>query len=319
MKDDLGDLRSDAPGLASATSQADTTAIRETPPRGEPQARRAWASASWSLIVLGVFLSGRAGTRQEGVAAAARGRSAATTPRDRRRGVDDGPRDDRGGGGEARRGVAERPREVGERVDEATAAEDTARRGHAAADEAAAAIARRRPEPMQETTEVVVQTLEELRDGFAALTRSGRDHRRSRSARRSTTTTRACTSSAATCAQAMLSYRGFFAFEDLEFVDPHLRFQAFLKLHNGVAGAREAYYDLRKGAPDEPRHGLRLEPPARRRGPYRRGWRRSSTAHPEFAPAWYELSRDYSVARLGHAVDRGQAGGEGGCSSASSS
>jgi len=93
------------------------------------------------------------------------------------------------------------------------------------------------------------------------------------------------------------SYLGLFNFE-LEYVDPHYRFQTFLKVQEGRAGAREIYNELVDMKPadtsrayaaallfDAPQRIVRLN--------------EHIAAYPDFAPAYYELSRDFSQARLG--------------------
>ncbi|MFV1958210.1 MAG: hypothetical protein ACC662_02230, partial [Planctomycetota bacterium] len=98
-------------------------------------------------------------------------------------------------------------------------------------------------------------------------------------------------------AGAMQSYRGYFGFDGLEFVDPHLRYQALLKIQGGASEAREVYYEMkrrRKDATTVFAWDLLLDP--KDRIPALEGFLEE---HPDFAPAWYALSRDFSVARLG--------------------
>jgi hypothetical protein len=93
------------------------------------------------------------------------------------------------------------------------------------------------------------------------------------------------------------SYLGYFNFA-LPYVDPHLRFQTFLRVQEGRVGAREVYQELVSQKPDDPVRPFALallyDPPERvtRLEAY-------IAEHPDFAPAYYELSRDFSQARLG--------------------
>jgi tetratricopeptide (TPR) repeat protein len=92
------------------------------------------------------------------------------------------------------------------------------------------------------------------------------------------------------------SYLGFLDF-DLDFVDPHLRFQTFLKVQEGRAGAREIYAALKR------RHDrpvveyawiLLLDKNDRLRR-----LKAFLERNPGFGPAYYELSREFSEDRLG--------------------
>jgi hypothetical protein len=92
------------------------------------------------------------------------------------------------------------------------------------------------------------------------------------------------------------SYLAYFGF-DLDSLDPHLRYLDFLKLQEGRAGARESYQLIvQKAKSIVPGYAAILL------------WERDQriaklrefvTAHPDFAPAYYHLSEDYSAARLG--------------------
>ncbi len=93
------------------------------------------------------------------------------------------------------------------------------------------------------------------------------------------------------------AYLGFFDFA-LPYVDPHYRFQTFLKVQEGRAGAREIYNELVDQKPADVARAyaaallwdadVRIE-----------RLEAHVAAHPDFAPAYYELSRDFSQARLG--------------------
>ena len=92
------------------------------------------------------------------------------------------------------------------------------------------------------------------------------------------------------------AYQGYFQF-DLDFLDPHLRFQDFLKIQEGLEGARETYQLIEKrssGSICNLASALL--------------WDRSLRVkkidqfletHPDFGPAWYILSEDFSAVRLG--------------------
>ncbi|MEM9332593.1 MAG: caspase family protein [Pseudomonadota bacterium] len=91
-------------------------------------------------------------------------------------------------------------------------------------------------------------------------------------------------------------YLKYFAFGEQK-VDPHLRFQAVLKIQEGKAGAREVYRSLSQGRRDPTTlfSEILLQEPEER-------LRRLTSfveAFPEFTPAFYELSLEYSQARLG--------------------
>ncbi len=83
----------------------------------------------------------------------------------------------------------------------------------------------------------------------------------------------------------------------LDFVDPHLRFQQFLKVQEGREGAREVYEAIASRSPGTiPRLAASLL------------WDREIRVariekfletHPDFGPAYYLLSRDFSAERLG--------------------
>jgi hypothetical protein len=92
------------------------------------------------------------------------------------------------------------------------------------------------------------------------------------------------------------SYNAFFAFK-LDLLDPHIRYQTFLKIQEGRAGAREIYgamYEQDKRPLIDFARILLLEAPQRLE-------RLTSflAANPAFAPGYYELSREYSAARKG--------------------
>lgn len=92
------------------------------------------------------------------------------------------------------------------------------------------------------------------------------------------------------------SYNAFFAFK-LNFLDPHLRYQAFLKVQEGRAGAREIYgamYEQDRRPLIDFVRILLIDPPQRLDL-----LKTFLAANPEFAPGYYELSQEYSAARKG--------------------
>ncbi|MCR9104248.1 MAG: hypothetical protein NXI15_03080 [Gammaproteobacteria bacterium] len=92
------------------------------------------------------------------------------------------------------------------------------------------------------------------------------------------------------------SYLAYFR-SDLPILDPHLRFIEFLKVQEGTAGARETYNAVTAGSDGAmPTYArLLLRPPAQRIA----GLRQYLQDNPDFAPAAYHLSLEYSELRLG--------------------
>ena len=142
-----------------------------------------------------------------------------------------------------------------------------------------------------------MRTLESLKEGFDALTKQGgtiaeadRPEAHYHNAR--------VYEQRGDVALAMQSYRRYFASApDLAFLDPHLRYQALLKLQQGPGGARETYAELRRSDKSpivEFAAALLLEGDARTAA-----LDAYAAAHPDFAPAEYERSREVSVARVG--------------------
>jgi len=92
------------------------------------------------------------------------------------------------------------------------------------------------------------------------------------------------------------SYLRFFTFQH-DVVDPHSRYQQLLVIQEGRAAARRAYLEMEQTAENfvVPFMAVLLEPDEIR------VQRLSEFVdfHPEFAPAVWELSREYSKTRLG--------------------
>lgn len=97
-------------------------------------------------------------------------------------------------------------------------------------------------------------------------------------------------------AAARRSYLEYFN-SDLPQIDPHLRFISFLKVQEGTAGARETYNELtaRSSSP-VPNYTRRLLLNTERR---KEALKEYLAENPEFAPAAYHLSLEYSGNRLG--------------------
>ena len=92
------------------------------------------------------------------------------------------------------------------------------------------------------------------------------------------------------------SYNRFFSFK-LNFIDPHLRYQTFLKIQEGRAGAREIYhsmYEIDTSPVVEFARILLFDSPKRTEM-----LRKFIEDNPDFTPAYYELSREFSEARKG--------------------
>ena len=92
------------------------------------------------------------------------------------------------------------------------------------------------------------------------------------------------------------SYNSYFAFK-LDFIDPHLRYQTFLKIQEGSAGAREIYstiYERDSRPIVEFVRILLFNSPTRTKMLHDFILR-----NPDFTPAFYELSKEYSEIRKG--------------------
>ncbi len=96
--------------------------------------------------------------------------------------------------------------------------------------------------------------------------------------------------------KARQDYLKYFAFGEPQ-VDPHVRFQAVLKIQEGRGGAREVYNSFTQGRRDPTTlfAGILLEEREERV----RRLTAFTEAYPDFTPAYYALSRDFSAARVG--------------------
>tara|TARA_B110000003_G_C16634280_1_gene527801 strand:+ start:516 stop:2651 length:2136 start_codon:yes stop_codon:yes gene_type:complete len=92
------------------------------------------------------------------------------------------------------------------------------------------------------------------------------------------------------------SYNQYFSF-NLNYIDPHLRYQTFLKIQEGRAGAREAYNSFFE---NDQRVVIQYLKILLFNAPYRTDLLKDFTSkNPDFAPAYYELSKDFSPTRTG--------------------
>ncbi len=92
------------------------------------------------------------------------------------------------------------------------------------------------------------------------------------------------------------SYNNYFSYK-LDFIDPHLRYQKFLKVQEGNAGAREIYsiiYENDKRPIIEFARILLFDPPKRTEM-----LETFIKKNSDFTPAFYELSKEYSEIRKG--------------------
>lgn len=96
--------------------------------------------------------------------------------------------------------------------------------------------------------------------------------------------------------QARQAYLGYFQYQQI-YIDPHLRYQGFLKIQEGFAGAREIYneqFQQQTSTTVAFAKAMLLESE-----PRQAQLEEIVAAQPDFTPAWYELSRLYSSALLG--------------------
>jgi uncharacterized caspase-like protein len=96
--------------------------------------------------------------------------------------------------------------------------------------------------------------------------------------------------------KARQDYLKYFAFGEPQ-VDPHLRFQAVLKIQEGRAGAREVYQALSQGRRDPTTLFANIL--LQDRDERVRRLTAFLDAYPDFTPAYYQLSLEFSAARVG--------------------
>src|SRR5262245_54158195 len=153
-----------------------------------------------------------------------------------------------------------------------------------------AAVAR-----VEQTSKQIAGSLEAIKEGFAGLNKAGgiiqnaqRPEEHYHNAR--------LYEQGGDFGNARRSYNALFVYK-LDFLDPHLRYQTFLKVQEGRAGAREIYnamYEQDKRPLIDFARILLLEAPQRLDV-----LKSFLAANREFAPGYYELSREYSAARKG--------------------
>ena len=146
-----------------------------------------------------------------------------------------------------------------------------------------------------ESNEKIAQSIENIQDGFQALAQSGGIIPNPKLPQEVYHNARLY-EQRGDYANARKSYIKFFDFE-LELVDPHLRFQSFLKLQEGLEGAREIYRSLQTRHDDAVTSFAASLLEAGDERTERLG--EFAAAHPNFAPVFYALSEQYSSSRLG--------------------
>jgi hypothetical protein len=146
-----------------------------------------------------------------------------------------------------------------------------------------------------ESTDRIAASLEAIQQGFAGLNKAGGIIENAQKPEEHYHNARAY-EQRGDYANARRSYNAFFAYK-LSFIDPHLRYQTFLKIQEGRAGAREIYSAMYEQDPrpllDFARI-LLLDPPERVAM-----LESFLEKNPDFVPGFYELSREYSAARKG--------------------
>lgn len=150
-------------------------------------------------------------------------------------------------------------------------------------------------EAVQESTKQIVGSLAEMQKGFSALTQSGgvianptRPEQFYHNAR--------VYELRGDYGNARRSYNRYLTFK-LDFLDPHLRYQTFLKIQEGRAGAREIYSAIYE---NDPRPVVEFARILLFTAPKRTEMLKNFiTKNPDFAPAYYELSREFSEGRKG--------------------
>lgn len=145
---------------------------------------------------------------------------------------------------------------------------------------------------MADTSTQVLRTLEEMQASFASagsvIANPSSPEEHYRNAR--------LQELAGNYSAARRSYLAYFQ-SDLQLLDPHLRFVAFLKVQEGTAGARETYATLMEAKDEGVAAYVRqlLLPPLQRL-PALTAY---AQEHPDYAPVHYHLSLEVSERRLG--------------------
>jgi len=146
-----------------------------------------------------------------------------------------------------------------------------------------------------QSNQQIVASLEAIKQGFAGLDKAGGIIQNARKPEEHYHNARLY-EQGGDFGNARRSYNAFFAFK-LDFLDPHLRYQTFLKVQEGRAGAREIYAAMYE---QDPRPVIDFARILLLEGPQRLDALKGFlAANPGFAPGYYELSREYSAARKG--------------------
>ncbi len=92
------------------------------------------------------------------------------------------------------------------------------------------------------------------------------------------------------------SYVKFFGF-DLDYIDPHLRYQKYLKIQEGREGAREVYSEMKEDSKSFVTEYASILLFSRKTRVKK--LEKFMKKHPEFGPGYFELSKEFSEVRLG--------------------
>ena len=97
------------------------------------------------------------------------------------------------------------------------------------------------------------------------------------------------------------SYAKFFTF-DLDYIDPHLRYQKYLKIQEGREGARELYSEMKEDSKSFITEYASILLFSRKTRVKK--LEKFMEKHPEFGPGYLELSKEFSEARLGEQTQK---------------
>tara|TARA_B100000315_G_scaffold200855_1_gene193164 strand:- start:484 stop:2133 length:1650 start_codon:yes stop_codon:yes gene_type:complete len=97
------------------------------------------------------------------------------------------------------------------------------------------------------------------------------------------------------------SYVKFFGF-DLDYIDPHLRYQKYLKIQEGKEGAREVYSEMKEDSKSFVTEYASILLFSRKTRIKKLG--KFMEKHPEFGPGYFELSKEFSEVRLGEQTQK---------------
>lgn len=150
-------------------------------------------------------------------------------------------------------------------------------------------------EELLKSNQVVVQSLETIQAGFDSLSKSGGIIAEPTLPQEVYHNARLYEQQG-DYGKARQSYVRFFSF-NLDLVDPHLRYQTFLKLQEGRTGAREIYRELTSKSTNWVTKfaSILLQEPEQRL----QQLEAFAQQHPSFAPVFYQLSQEFSQSRLG--------------------